>query len=110
MFYHVLFAADHHAIAAFETPDSAARAHVNVVDFFRGEFFGATNVVDIIRISAIYQDVVGFQGRQEVMDGLIHHSRRDHQPYGAGLLQLLQEILQRGRADSLVLLQFADGF
>ena len=27
-----LFAADHHAIAAFQAPDAAARSHVHIVD------------------------------------------------------------------------------
>ena len=44
----VRFAADHHAVAALQAPDAAARAHVHVVDALRGEFLGAADVVDVV--------------------------------------------------------------
>src|SRR4029077_19136845 len=60
MFDHLFSAADHHAIAALESPDTAAGADIDVVNFFGGELLGAANVVDVIGISAIHQDVVRF--------------------------------------------------
>src|ERR1039457_3571959 len=39
-------AANHHAVSAFESPDAAARAHVDVVDAFDGADFGAAYVID----------------------------------------------------------------
>ena len=33
MLHHVRFAADHHAIAALQTPDAAAGAHIHIMDF-----------------------------------------------------------------------------
>ena len=110
MLHDVLFATDHHAIATLEPPDAATGADVNVVNFFGGELLGATNVVDVVGIPAINQDVFRFERGQEVMDGLVHHSGGDHQPDGARFLKLLYKVLQRGRADRLVVFQFADRF
>ena len=42
---HVLLAADHHAVAAFQTPHAAARAYVHIMNPFRCEFPGAADVV-----------------------------------------------------------------
>ncbi len=60
-FDHVLFAADHHAVAALEAPDAAAGAYVHVVNLFRGEFLGAADVVYVIGIAAVDQNVAGFE-------------------------------------------------
>src|SRR4029077_2755526 len=108
MFDHIFFAADHHAIAAFESPNTAAGADIDVMNFFGGELLGAANVVDVIGIPAIDQDVFRFERGQQIMDGLVHHSGRDHQPDGARFLKLFYEVLQRGRSDRLVAFQFAD--
>ena len=88
----VFFAADHHAVAAFESPDTAAGADVDVVDFFGRQFLGAADVVDVIGIAAVDQDVAGFEKRQQVSDGLVDHRGRNHQPDGARFLQLLHEV------------------
>ena len=58
------FAADHHAVAALETPDAAAGADVHVVDALRGELLRAPDVVDVVRIAAVDQDVVLLEQRQ----------------------------------------------
>jgi len=36
-------------------------AHVTIVDAFGGKFFGAADVVDVVGISAIDDDVAGFE-------------------------------------------------
>jgi hypothetical protein len=64
--------ANHHAVAALQAPDSAAGADIDVVDAFRGECLGATDVVDIVGITAVDEDVVGFQMRHDVSDRLVH--------------------------------------
>src|SRR5690348_10117564 len=45
--------ANHHAIAALQSPDSAARANIRVFYSSRAKFFRAANVVDVIGISAV---------------------------------------------------------
>ena len=57
------FAANHHAIAALQTPDAAARSHVDVVNFLRREFLGAPDIIDVVRIPAINEDVAGLEIR-----------------------------------------------
>src|SRR5690348_3913615 len=57
MLYDVGFAADHLAVAAFEPPNAAAGAAVDVVNAFRAEFFCAANVVDVIGVAAVDDDV-----------------------------------------------------
>src|SRR5262245_40297831 len=54
---HVRFAADHHAVASLQSPHTAARANVDVVDALRRQFFRAANVVDVIGIPAVNEDV-----------------------------------------------------
>src|SRR5262249_30329752 len=54
-------AADHHAIAAFQAPDAAARPHIHVVDLLGREFFGAANVVHVVGVAAVDEDVAGLE-------------------------------------------------
>ncbi len=54
-------AADHLAVAAFESPYAAARAHVNIVQPFGRQFFRSADIVDVVGISAINHDVAGIQ-------------------------------------------------
>src|SRR5260370_998893 len=46
--HHCGFAADHHAIAALETPDAAASADIDIVDALGRELLGPADVVDVI--------------------------------------------------------------
>src|SRR5438270_451252 len=54
---HCYFAANHQTIAAFKSLHTATRSGVHVVNAFRSEFFRALNVVDIVRISAVDEDI-----------------------------------------------------
>ena len=92
--YNIFFSADHHAVTALQSPNSATGAHIHVVDLFLPKFPGALYVVNVVGISAINQNVTGFEMRQQVGDGLVHYSRRDHQPDRARLFQLLYKILK----------------
>src|ERR1700735_2414503 len=74
----VLFAANHHAITAFEAPDAAAGAYVNVMNFLRRELFGAADVVDVIRIAAVDQNVAGFEMGKEAVATVVHDGGGDH--------------------------------
>src|SRR5258707_1214371 len=58
---HFFLAADHHAVATVQAPHTAAGAHVDVVDALRGEIFGTLDVVNVVRISAVDQNVARFQ-------------------------------------------------
>src|ERR1700688_3516314 len=58
--YDVIFAANHLAIAALESPNSTARANVDVVNALCGELLGAANIVDVVGVAAVDQDVAGF--------------------------------------------------
>ena len=57
----LLRAADHHAIAALDTPDAAGGAAIDVADTLLGQFLGATNIVLVERIAAIDDDIVALQ-------------------------------------------------
>src|SRR5262245_35821316 len=48
--YRLVGAADHQAVAAFQSPDTAARADIAVVNPGRCEGSRAVNVVDVIRV------------------------------------------------------------
>ena len=91
-------AADHHAVAALQTPHAAAGAHIHVVDSLRREFLGAADIVDIVGVAAVDEDVSRLEIGHEVSDGFVHDCRRDHQPDCPRLVELLHEVLQRGRA------------
>src|SRR5262249_38386211 len=99
-------AADHHAVAALQAPDTAARPYVHVMDLLRREFPGAADVVHVVGVAAVDEDVAGLEMGQEVGAGYVHDGRRDHQPDGPRLVELLHEVLQRGGAHRLLLDQF----
>src|SRR6266702_3005868 len=94
----VRFAADHLAISSFEPPDAAAGADVAIMDSFRGEFFGAADVINVVRVSAVDDDVVLLQLARQIVQRGINHRRRHHQPDRAWLLKFLDEIAERTRA------------
>ena len=59
----VLLAADHQAIAAFESPNAAGCADVEIVDALRLQFLRPGNVVAPERVAAVDQRVAGAQVR-----------------------------------------------
>ena len=97
-FHHRRFPANHLAIAALQSPDAAARAHVTVMNSLRGKLFRAANVINVVRISAINHHVVFFKLANQIMQCGIHHRRRYHEPNRARLLQLGDKIIQRRSA------------
>ena len=74
----------------------------------RRQILGAANVVDVIRIAAIDQDVARLQIGDDSGDGFIHSRCGNHQPNGARLTELFDEVLQRGGAYSFLFDQFLD--
>src|ERR1700733_1296604 len=89
-------AADHEAIASFETPDTAAGAHVDVLNALGSELGTAADVIDVIGIATVDEDVAGFQVGRELGYGLVHHGCRNHQPDGAWLGELGDHVRERG--------------
>src|SRR5258705_9916163 len=85
--------ADHLAVAAFEPPDAAAGADVNVVNAFGSEFLGAADVVDVVRVTAVDEDVVLAEFGSEIGDGGVNNRGGNHQPDGARLLELGNEFV-----------------
>ena len=80
------------------------------MDLLRGEFLGAADVVHIVGVAAVDEDVAGLQIGQEFGDGCVHDCRRDHQPDCPRLVELLDEVLQRGGSHRLLLDQFFHRF
>ena len=105
MLHHVFLAADHHAVAALQSPHTAARSHVHIVNSLRRKFLRAPDVVHVAGIAAVNQDVAGLQQRQQVGDELVHDCGGHHQPNCPRLLEFLHEVGERGGADGLLLYQ-----
>ena len=63
--YDRLLAADHHAVAALQTPDATARADVDVVDSLGGEFLRAPDVVHVVGVAAVDEDVAASRDTAE---------------------------------------------
>ncbi len=98
-------AADHQAVASFQTPDTAAGANVDILNSLRRELFTATDVVDVVGIAAIDQNVAGLQVRRNLGDGLVHHGGGNHQPDGARLGELAYHVRERRGAYGFLLFQ-----
>ncbi len=106
---HVRFAADHHAVAAFQTPHAAARADIHVVNSLRSQFLCSPHIIDIVRIAPVDESIAGLEVSCQVGDGFVHACRRDHQPDRARPFQLAHEILQVGGACRLFLNELFHG-
>jgi hypothetical protein len=76
-----VWAADHHAIAAFDAPDAAGGAAVDIANAPLGQFFGAADVVLVEAITAVDDDVVRLQQTAQTLDGFVGGpTGRQHQP------------------------------
>src|SRR5262249_55741213 len=98
----IRFAADHEAVAAFASPDTAAGPDVDIVDAAIGKLFRAPNVVDVIGIAAVDEDVIGREMGLQVGNRVVHGRRRNHQPDRARSRELRHEIRERGGTDRLL--------
>src|SRR5882762_2837121 len=74
----IIFAANHLAVAALQSPHAAAGADINIVNAFCRKLLGAANVVDVIRVPAVDDDVAGLQLWCQVMQGGIDYAGRNH--------------------------------
>ena len=80
MFDHIVFAADHHAVAAFQAPHTTAGADVHIVDPLGCELFCAANVIDVVGIPAVDEGVARLKMGQQVSNCLVNHCCWNHQP------------------------------
>src|SRR5262245_32861761 len=90
-----LVSADHHAITAFNAPDAAGRADIEIVDPACLQRLAAANVVLPKTVAAIYDDVALFHQRGQRVDGRFRDlACGQHHPGGPRLRQLRDKILQ----------------
>ena len=76
-----LVAADHHAVTAVQTPDTAAGAHVNVANAFASHGLGAAHVVLVIGVATINDGVAGREHLAELRHGGFGNGARgQHDP------------------------------
>ena len=68
----VRLTANHHAVTTLQPPNTAARPHVYIMDTVWREFFGAPDIVNVVRIAAVDQNVVLLKMGQKIRDTLVH--------------------------------------
>ncbi len=103
-------AADHQTVAPFQTPDTAAGAHVDILNALGRELLTAADVIDVIRIAAVDQNVAGLQVGRDLGNGFVHHRGGNHQPDGARFGELADHVRERGSSHGLLLLQILNSF
>ena len=83
--HNFIFAADHLAVAALQSPHAAAGADVHVVQTFRGQFLGTADVINVVGISAVDKDVAAFELGYKSCKSGVDDACRHHQPDSARL-------------------------
>src|SRR5689334_5979801 len=105
-----LLAADHHAIAAVDPPDSAGGAAIDVANALLGKRFGAADVVFIEGVAAVDNDIVRLQQATETLDRFFGDpAGGQHQPNGTRLRELADELLEIGAPGDVFADQRLDG-
>src|SRR5579862_4304414 len=103
-------AADHHAVAAFESPDAAAGANVDMMDVALFKSFGAADIVLPECVAAVDNDVAGVQQPSELDDDIFgNFSGRQHDPDNARRTKLPHEFVETCRSSRAGATQFSDG-
>ena len=92
----VVLAADHEAEAALEAEHAAARADVDVVDALRAKRVGAVDVVAVVGVAAVDDDVALGEQRRELVERRLDDRGGHHDPDGARLAELGDEVVERG--------------
>lgn len=90
--------AHHEAVAALEAEHAAAGPDVDVVDAGVLQLRGPTHVVAVVGVAAVDDDVAGFEDLGDLVDDRAGEPGGDHQPHGAGLLELGREVRDARRA------------
>src|SRR5690348_15119681 len=71
-------ATDHLAIATLQAPDATAGAAVDIMNVVGLQFFGAANVVMIIRVAAVDDDITCGQQGDDLRQGVVYGGCRYH--------------------------------
>ena len=88
-----LVAADHHAIAALQSPDAAGGAAIDIGDILFGQRLGAADIVLVKRVAAVDHDVAGRQQLAQLGNRVFGDlARRQHHPDGTRRLQFLDQV------------------
>src|ERR1700751_6484376 len=86
--------ADHHAITAINAPYPPAGADVYVMNPFVLKALRAADIIFEVGIASIDNGVPLLHGLRKGLNRLLRRTtRRDHDPYGPGSLQLTDQIL-----------------
>src|SRR4029077_1512344 len=101
-----LGAANHHAIAALESPDAAAGPDIDIVYGALLQFFGAPNIVFPESVAAIDNNVTRCKQFGQLGDRIFGNlAGRQHDPNRARCLQLLDKLVDARGANRAVLAQ-----
>src|SRR6266545_5712023 len=97
----ILLAADHHAVAAFQTPDAAARSNIDIMQTALLERCRAANVVLPERIAAVDDDVSTVQQLAQPADRVVCDSAGgQHHPNRPRLCKPAHKLLDPARSRS----------
>ncbi len=100
--------ADHLAISPLQPRDAPARSDVDIVNSLGCQLLGPANVVAIVGITTVDENIVLRESRGHLLDHLVDDGGGDHQPDGARLLQLGDEVVERRRPGRALLDEFLD--
>src|SRR5690349_20567248 len=106
----VLLTTDHLAVTTFESPNTATRSYVDVMNSFRAQLVSATNVVDVIRIPAVDDHVAGTHNADELIEHRVDQGRRYHQPDRAWRFKLRDKLVERRTAGCALIDERLDRF
>src|SRR6266542_5688033 len=88
--------ANHHAVAAFQTPHAATGADVYVIDAFLAQANRAARIVFVIRVASVDDRIAALNARGQVSYGFFGGTAGGHHnPGRARLTQLVNKIVER---------------
>ena len=100
-FRNISFAPDHETVTALQSPNAAAGAGIEVIDFFRPQHCCAAHVVFVVGITAIYNNVARLHAVGQRSDCLLGGvSRRQHQPNNTRGSEGAKQVHERRRTPS----------
>src|SRR5215471_12997912 len=106
----LLFAADHHAVPALQTPHAAACSDVDVMQPALPKCRGPANIVLPERVAAVDEDIARLKQPTKLVDGVFcDFAGRQHQPYRSRLAELAHELFQSASRRSAFVGQSGDG-
>jgi hypothetical protein len=92
-------AADHHAVPSLEAPYPPARTNVDVAQAMYSQHLRSSEVIDVVRVSAVDHCISGRKQRPRSLDGHVDRGRGNHQPQETRRAKFGDEFLERGGSD-----------